>query len=323
MLVPVSKRPEPLDLVYHEYADVLGSHGITFEFLFLIEPLAHEFAKPLLPLMEDGRAIRVLEVGQAVSESALLRTAAFHARGSVVLTLPPFRRVEASALPQLISALKTDVDVVVARRWPRRDPRFRRLQNRLFHTLVANLGAVGIHDAACGVRVMRRDVLLELPLHGDLHRFFPLFAMREGYRVREVDVPQHSRDMRTGRFTPGAYLRALLDLFGLFFLLHFKEKPLRFFGLAGGLCSSAGMLLLITLIAQRYGGQNLGDRPLLVLAVMLIVLGLQAIALGLIGEIVVHLHAPSRRPCRLVETTPEVALSPDLRAEREHATSGN
>jgi hypothetical protein len=146
---------------------------------------------------------------------------------------------------------------------------------------------------------MRREVLREIPLYGDFFRFLPVLALREGFHVEEFPARQHPKDVRTRLYSPGTYLRRLIDLLGLFFLLRFTEKPLRFFGLAGSLSSITGGIILFVLVLERMQGQPLADRPLLLLGVLLVVLGAQAIALGLVGEIIVHLHAPEHRSYRL------------------------
>ena len=172
------------------------------------------------------------------------------------------------------------------------------------HTLIGRLSAGRIHDVASGVQAIRRQVLEETPLYGDFLRFLPLLALREGFSVEELSTSQHSHDVRTRVYRPGVYLRRLIDVLGLFFLLRFTEKPLRFFGLLGSVLSLAGTSLLGLLLAQRLAGQGIADRPLLLLGVLLLVLGVQAIALGLIGEIIVHLHASSRRSYRIARSIP-------------------
>jgi hypothetical protein len=314
VVVPVSERPSPLEQIYREYSEPFRAAGMRVEFLFLVAPADYGLAHPLFPLIDAGEPIRVLEVGQAVTESAMLQLGAHHAVGDILVTLPAYYRVEAFALPLLVEAVRDGADVVVARRWPRRDSRFSRLQNRAFHWLVTGLAGSRVSDVACGVRAMRIEVLRELPLYGDFHRFLPLFAMRDGFRVREVAVPQHARDVRSGVFGLGTYLRRMVDLLGLFFLLRFTDKPLRFFGLVGGTLSGLGALALAVLLLQRLAGQPIADRPFLVLSVMLLVLGFQAVALGLIGEIVVHLSAPSRQPYRLARpASPEGGRTPERR----------
>lgn len=309
VVVTVNERPEPLARLYEEFAAPLREQRIPFEFLFVVEPWAATFAEPLGELAAAGEPVRVLTVGQTVGEAALLRLGAAHARGEVIVTLPAYRRVVADALPELIARVRRGADLVVARRWPRRDSWFNRLQNRVFHSMISGLGGGRIHDVACGVRAVRRDVLQDIPIYGDFFRFIPLLALREGYRVEEVAAPQHPRDVRARFYGPGVYLRRLVDVLGLFFLLRFTEKPLRFFGMIGSVLSIVGGALLIFLLVERLAGQGIAERPFLLVAVLFVVLGAQAIALGLVGEIIVHLRAPDRRPYRLARSEPSASAS--------------
>ncbi len=173
----------------------------------------------------------------------------------------------------------------------------------MFHRLTRWFTGIELRDIASGVRAIRREVLEDLPLYGDLYRFLPVLAARDGYRVRELDTPQHRADARARVYRPSVYFRRLLDLLGLYFLVRFREKPLRFFGLVGALLAAVGGILLVVLFVQRVGGQGIADRPVLLLGVLLVVLGVQAIALGLVGEIIVHVHAARFRRYRLSRST--------------------
>ena len=157
---------------------------------------------------------------------------------------------------------------------------------------------------------MRREVLSEIPLYGDFFRFLPVLAIREGYQVEEIDAPQHASDAKTRVYSPGIYLRRLIDVGGLFFLARFTFKPLRFFGMIGGTLVMFGGLILFVLFLQRLAGEPLAGRPLLLLGVLVFTLGVQSIALGLIGEIIVHFNAPKRSPYRArVDTAAEESLT--------------
>ena len=299
VIVPVTERPESLLEVYQEYAAVLTATGIGHEFLFVLQPWARELAQPLSALAARGAPIRTIESGQVVGEAALLKMAVAAARGDIVLTLPAYRRVAAAALPELVTRVRAGADLAVARRWPRCDSWINRVQGRLFHRLLGDLAQGRLRDIACGVTAMPREVLQQLPLYGDFHRFLPLMALRDGYRVEEVNAPQHPADVSARVYAPGTYLRRLVDVLGLFFLIRFTEKPLRFFGLIGALFALVGGTISTILVVQRFRGEPLTDRPLLILGVLLVVLGVQSIALGLIGEMIVHLNAPRRRAYRL------------------------
>jgi hypothetical protein len=175
------------------------------------------------------------------------------------------------------------------------------MQSRVFHGIVGGVSGQRFHDMACGVRAMRRSVAEDLPLYGDLHRFIPALALREGYRVVEVPLPQHPDDKKARIYRPGVYLRRLLDIAAFFFLAKFTEKPLRFFGLIGSMSLAAGAVLSLVLLIQRFEGQGIANRPALLLAVLLVALGVQLIGLGLVGEIIVHLRSPHRRSYRVRE----------------------
>jgi hypothetical protein len=299
VIVPVTERPEPLAELFLEYSSPLAEEGLAYEFVFVVEPRNRERVEPLRALADRGQPVRVFEVGHSVGESVLLKLGAARSRAEVLLVLPAYRRVEASVLPELVDRVRNGADLVNCRRAPRSDSWLNRIQTRLLHLIVGGLSGGRVRDVASGVRGVRRDVLAEIPLYGDFYRFLPVIAMREGYRVEEVDAPQHARDARTRVYSPGIYLRRLIDVFGLFFLARFTFKPLRFFGMIGGILSILGGLILALLFVQRLMGESLAGRPLLLLGVLIFTLGIQAIALGLIGEIIVHFNAANRSPYRV------------------------
>lgn len=299
VIVPVIERPAPLASLYREYSEPLRREAPAVEFIFVSASWPPAAKEAVLELARTGEPVKLLDLGQNPGEAGLIRAALEYCLGRIVVTLPAYHRIEAGALPALVARVKAGADLVVARRWPRRDSWLNQLQNRVLHRLISGLTNDQVHDVACGVRAMKKDFLFEIAVYGDFFRFLPLLAMREGFAVEEIDAPQHPADRSPRIYSPGVYLRRLLDIFGLFFLLRFTDKPLRFFGLVGSLLSLAGAVILAFGAFERIvAGKGLADRPLLLLAVMLIVLGAQAVALGLIGEIIVHLQsrrAPSYR----------------------------
>ncbi len=293
VIVPVSERPEPLGELYDEFSDALAEAGCPSEFLFVSEPWGREATEPLQGRAKNGMPIRVLYVGQNVGESSLLLAAAEASRGRYFITLPPYRRIKPTEIVKLIEQLRAGADLVTAVRRREGDRWINRLQAKTFHTLLGWLVGGHFRDIASGVRVMQRHVLEEVPLYGDSFRFLPLLASREGFRVVEVEVEQDQRDHRTKIYSPGIYVRRVLDLIGIAFLTRFTRKPLRFFGLVGSLFATLGGIILAVMLVQRFGGTPVANRPMFVLGMMLVVLGLQAFALGLVGEIIVHLNAAS------------------------------
>ena len=148
------------------------------------------------------------------------------------------------------------------------------------------------HDLGCGVRLFRREIADEISLYGDQHRFLPALARRRGFRVQEIDLVQSSEDMFHGRYRLREYLHRALDIFTVFFLVRFTKKPLRFFGTIGFIAAAFGGVATLLLIVQRlFFAMPLADRPALLLATLLFVLGVQIFAIGLIGELIIFTHA--------------------------------
>lgn len=301
VLVPVNEQADDLAGLYREYAAPLRESGRDFEFIFVAAPVGAPLIPALEPLIADGEPVRAL-VAQTASDATLLRAGAAIARGDVLITLPPFRRVEASALNALLRRVEEGCDFVVARRWPRHDPWVNRAQSWVFHRLIKTLRREQFRDVASGVQAMRREVVNELPLYGDLFRFLPILALSAGFSVDEIDATQHPADRRTRLYRPGVYMRRLLDVMGLFFLVRFTDKPLRFFGLVGAGSFIIGSAILFVIFVERILGKAVADRPLMVIGVLLIVLGVQSLGLGLVGEIIVHLHIRRTRRYRVIGT---------------------
>ncbi|HET7600825.1 MAG TPA: hypothetical protein VFK09_11060 [Gemmatimonadales bacterium] len=299
VVVPVTERPLALDALYEEFSAPLRAAGYSFEFLFMAHQWNRHLTKALDPLRARGEPVRLIEVGQAVGETTLLKLAAANCRSRVVLTLPAYRQTEPGVLPRLAARVQEGADLAVACRYPRNDSIVNRLQNRVLHLFVRRLAGNRLNDVACGVRAMRAELLSDMPLYGDFARFLPLLAMREGYEVEEVQAAVHPLAMRGRIYGPGVYLRRLIDVLGLFFLVKFTDKPLRFFGLVGTAVGFVGVILMLVLFVQRVQGEGIADRPLLLLGVLLITVGVQSIALGLIGEMIVHLSAPQHKRYRL------------------------
>ena len=300
VVVPVVERAENLLAVYQAFAQELEARTQEHEFLFVFDGRLTP-SPELLALARANEGVRILRFARQFGETAALQLGIEKSRGDLILTLPAYFQVQPQGVHLLLDAISAGADMVVANRSPRLDSWLNRMQSRAFQSIVGGVSEQRFHDMACGVRVMRRSVAEALPLYGDLHRFIPALALREGFRVDEVAVPQHPGDARMRVYGPGIYLRRLLDIAAFFFLAKFTEKPLRFFGLVGSVFITGGAVLSLVLLIQRVDGQGIANRPALLLAVLFLALGVQLIGLGLVGEIIVHLRAPHRRAYRVRE----------------------
>jgi hypothetical protein len=163
--------------------------------------------------------------------------------------------------------------------------------SELFNSLTRRLTGIKLHDVNSGLRAMKRQVIEEVQVYGDLARFLPVLAVMQGFRVGEVKVRHLEERVEKGDYRLGIILRRLLDMLTLFFLLKFTRKPLRFFGLIGSATLASGLVLSLILVVQRVLGTMLSDRPLFLVGMLLIVLGVQLFSIGLIGELLIFIHA--------------------------------
>ncbi len=291
IVIPVSERFDDVRELYYEYLRSIKETGLSHEFIYVIDGEFPDVVKALKALQHEGEPITIIQLAKWFGEATAMTAGFRHAAGKIILTLPAYHQIEAADLPGLIKALDGH-DMVTAWRWPRIDSGINQFQSRMFHGFLNFLADSSFHDLGCGVRVFQRAVIEEVPIYGDQHRFFPLLATRYGFRVKEVKLRQSSKDLQRRIYNPGVYLRRILDILTVFFLVKFTKKPLRFFGLVGSATFGAGALTTLFLVVQRLFFQvPLADRPALLLSLLLVVLGAQLFALGLIGELIIYTHA--------------------------------
>ena len=290
VIIPVTERFDPVSELFHEYKRGIEATDKEYEFIYVIDGEQPDILEELKKLQQTEK-LTIITLAKKFGESTALSAAFGKTSGDIILTLPAYQQIEVDEIPQLVTSLE-NCDMVLARRWPRRDSLTNRLQNRLFNFLLRLSTDLKIHDAGCSARAFKRNVVEEIQLYGDLHRFFPVMAHRQGFRVIELNVKQSKKDIHQRLYSPGLYVRRLLDLLTIFFLIKFTKKPLRFFGLVGTTLFGLGIISSLYLIAERlFFNVSLADRPALFLSSLLIVLGVQIIAIGLIGEIIIFTHA--------------------------------
>jgi glycosyltransferase involved in cell wall biosynthesis len=294
-IVPVGGRFGDPAEIYAEYRAGLEALGRSYEVIFVLDGPREKFAAGLKRLAATGASFTVVGLTRPFGEATALMAGFEHAAGQVIVTLPAYHQIDASDLPKLVGAL-AEGDLAIARRWPRAGGAFERLRRGAFHGLLGAVTGLRFQDLGCGARACDRRVLEEIQLYGDQHRFLPVLADRKGFRVREIDVRQSPKDRHEGLYEPRVYARGFLDIFTVFFLVRFTKKPLRFFGMIGVSLFAVGALLVTWLVVERlFFGQELTQRPALLLSTLLVVLGLQLFALGLLGELIIFTHAKQIR----------------------------
>jgi glycosyltransferase involved in cell wall biosynthesis len=289
-IIPVTGRFDDPDTVYSAYRDGLAATGHAFEVIYVLDHHFDALETRLRALQAQGEPITIVRLTQSFGEAVSLNVGFQRARGELIVVLPPYFQIEPSALPAMVAALDR-VDLVAACRDREEDHWLARARNWCLQRL-AYVSGSRLRDLGCLVRAMRRRVLEEVALHDEHHRFLPLLAQHAGFSVEEMTLPQARSDRRLRLHSPSIYLSRVLDLIAIAFLLRFMQKPFRFFGTVGFVMAALGIALGLLLVAQRtFYHMPLADRPALLLAVLLVTLGIQIGAVGLIAEIIIFTRA--------------------------------
>jgi glycosyltransferase involved in cell wall biosynthesis len=284
-----------LEEIVRQYSAELSDRKLSFEFVLVLDGLGDGRTQRIRARLPVGAPVRLLHFNQSFGEERALTVGYREARGRIVVSLPSYMQLDPGDIHMVLDALENDYDLVAGWRVPRVDPWINRVQSWAYNRVMSALTGVQLHDLNCGLTGLRRAVIDEVLVEGNVSRFLPVLAHRRGFRVGEVRV-RHLRERgRRGFFGVGVYVRRLLDVVALTFLTKFITKPLRFFGVAGGLSVLAGLAILGYLFLDwLHGWSQLGDlrnRSSLVIGVALIVMGVMVFSLGLVAEIIIFTNA--------------------------------
>lgn len=237
---------------------------------------------------ERDPRVRGVQLRRHYGKSAALAVGFARARGHVVVTLDADLQDEPGEIPRLLAAVEAGDDLVCGWRRPRADAWDKRAASWLFNRATAALTGLPLHDFNTGLKAFRRQVAEEVQLHGDLHRFLPVLAARQGFRVGEISVTHHLRRYGRTKYGPSRALVGMFDLLRVLVLTQYAARPLHLFGIPGLICFLIGGGICAWLAWGRiFDQQYLSDRPLLFLGIVLVIVGVQFFSLGLLGEMLV------------------------------------
>jgi hypothetical protein len=291
LLVCQPSTKDAVALVRH-YRELVNGMATACELVVVGSGLDPEATRQICEELEPGecRAL-MISLHRSCGKSKALRVALDQTNAEKIVLLAATSQSRAEDVQAVINQLD-DSEYVATVRQSRRVGRLRGFRTKIYNWLVGRLTGVTLRDINSGLCGVRRHAIKQLPLYGDLHLFIPVLATQRGFRVAEVEISSAREHFSDGPVSLPNYFQRMLDLFTLFFLVGFTEKPFRLFGSIGAGLAASGSMISIVLVVQRVLGQQpLGDRPVLILAILLIVTGIQLLSLGLLGELIIFVHA--------------------------------
>lgn len=308
IIIPVYNEEKNIEPLYSLLVPILQKIGGTSEIVFVDDGSKDGTYDVLRALNASDHPCRAIRFRRNFGQTAALAAGFAHARGEVIVTLDGDMQNDPNDIPLLLAKIEEGYDVVSGWRMQRKD-RFltRRLPSRCANWLISRITGVALHDYGCTLKAYRREVAQNIGLYGEMHRFIPAMASWMGVSVAEVAVNHYPRRHGVSKYGLSRTMRVLLDLITVKFLLSYATKPLQIFGTLGFASSFAGFALAVYLSVDKLVlGHGLSDRPLLLLAILLILVGIQLITMGLLGEMMVRIyHEGQKKPIYVIKETLE------------------
>jgi len=316
VVVPIHNEYDNLPLLVDAIADVVKRADLSYELICVDDGSTDGSTDLLKQLASDRPNLKGIIFRRNYGQTAAMAAGFSNARGNVIITLDGDLQNDPEDIPMLLAKLNEGYDLVSGWRKNRQDAALTRLlPSKIANWLIGRVTGVKLHDYGCSLKAYRAEVVADMNLYGELHRFLPALAFIEGARITEVPVRHHARRFGKSKYGLGRTFRVMMDLLTVWFMRKFLTKPMHVFGLFGLGAVTLGTLLgLYLTFIKIVMGASIGDRPLLILAVVLFLSGLQLLCFGLLAELLMRTYHESQgRPIyRIREVVSAEATDSDV-----------
>jgi glycosyltransferase involved in cell wall biosynthesis len=295
IVVPLYNEEENIEPLYKALKSSMDKGGRNYELIFIDDGSTDRTLQFLQQLVRKDSTAKVLSFRRNFGQTAAFAAGFDHAKGDVIVTIDGDMQNDPADIPGLMSLIG-EYDIVSGWRRKRKDSfLIRRLPSMIANWLISTVTGVKLHDYGCSLKAYKADVVKNINLYGEMHRFIPAVASWYGVKIAEVETTHHQRYRGKSKYGISRILRVILDLITVRFLQSFSTKPLQAFGPIGLLCGLTGFIISLYLTFVKLSGQNIAGRPLLLLGILLIIVGFLLIIMGLLGEMLVRVYHESQK----------------------------
>ena len=289
LVIPAMNEEGNIGALHEAITQVLEPVGITFQLILIDDGSSDGTWEAIEAIAARDHRVIGLRHRRNFGKARGLATGFAVASGDLILTMDADLQDDPAEIPRFVAKLDEGYDLVSGWKQQRQDPLGKTLPSRVFNATVRAVSGVPLHDFNCGFKIYRAEVVRSIRLYGELHRFTPVLAHSEGFRVGELPVRHHPRRWGTSKYGWSRLIKGFLDLLTVTFLTEYRQRPMHVLGVPGVAALAAGGLIGLWLSAEKvFTGASIGNRPLLLLAVLLVLVGVQFFGLGLLGELLVH-----------------------------------
>ena len=286
VVVPLHNEEQSVKPLHREMTEALLGLGRPYEIIFVDDGSTDGSAAALEELAAQDPAVEVMRLRRNFGKALALSAGFREARGDIIVTMDADLQDDPAEIPRFVAGVESGYDLVSGWKYRRRDPLSKTVPSRLFNKVVSMATGLDLHDFNCGFKAYSRSLVDALQIYGELHRYIPALAYGDGFRVTEIKVEHRPRKHGRSKYGLERYTRGLLDLLTVLFITRYTRKPLHLFGSLGLILMLLGFGINAYLAVLWFMGNTIGHRPLLTLGVLLMVLGVQFVSTGLLGEMI-------------------------------------
>jgi len=291
VVIPLYNEQDSLRELHDKIVSVMTNNDFSYEIIFIDDGSTDSSVSVIEELAGRNDLVKFLQFRKNYGKSAALAAGFDYAQGRYVITMDADLQDDPDEIPNLVNRLKEGYDLVSGWKKVRHDPLIKRVTSKVYNYFTSVFSGIRLHDFNCGLKAYRLDVVKSMHVYGEMHRYLPVMAHNNGFRVTELPVKHYERKHGKTKFGAARFTRGAFDLMTVTFLTKYKKRPLHLFGLFGVLTFLTGFVISLILVYQRLVmNQYLSNRPLLFLGVLLIIVGLQFFSIGLIGEMIISVR---------------------------------
>lgn len=295
LVIPLYNEEESLRELTERITETMKDRNLEYEILFLNDGSTDGSEELLIALSTEYASVRKITFRKNYGKSAALAEGFKRASGDIVITMDADLQDDPVEIPALMDKINDGFDLVSGWKKKRHDPLGKTIPSKFFNKVTSWMTGIKIHDFNCGLKAYRREVIKEIPVYGELHRYLPVLAHWRGYKVGEIVVTHHPRKFGVTKFGLERFLHGFLDLLTVLFITRYRQKPLHLFGFLGIISFLVGFIISLYLTVIWFQGHGIGNRPLLFLGILLIIVGVQSFSIGLIGEMIINVRDEEKK----------------------------
>jgi glycosyltransferase involved in cell wall biosynthesis len=288
IVVPLFNEEESIPPLFDELKKTVTELGLYFEVIFVDDGSTDNSLNELKKISQKDRRFKYISFRKNYGKSAALQVGFNNAIGDVIVTMDADLQDDPSEVPNLLNKIEEGYDLVSGWKRKRYDPFIKRISSKFFNYVTGVLSGIKIHDFNCGLKAYRKEVVKNIKVYGELHRYMPVLADWQGFRISEIPVKHHPRRYGKTKFGISRFFKGFIDLITVIFTTRYIKRPMHLFGFFGALSFIAGIIVNGYLTILWLSGGYLSNRPMLFLGILLIIVGVQFFSTGLLGEMMVN-----------------------------------